>query len=619
MACCSPTARKILKSMWFFNSKSLMTVSIVVVLIFITLNVAIFFHDYDYWIRSYQFVISLVFLVSSAFIIWYWKSGMQHPNESESFKLITAPIIAMTIFMAVGSIFGYLHFFYFKAVFAYCDRATEAEQPWQTASDFVFYVTLMASLGIYPVFVFGSYLNPLEYRWRWLFYLVTSTLVILFTNISLEEAYHTYAHLCDNQYVEDNKLCPTMVAKHHYKCESKNFTSLQRLWLEMEEQVIGPGVFLVIAEYIPLLFALIWMAPVRSEKQKIRTSIKFFEHPHDTFGVVQGAPLQGQDTTDQENSFGMFEANADGDGTHKKITKAPPENKPASKPIEILIFLVSCTSFFVILIRLGLLLNHVGRYPKAEILLKEIGHLVSALTLCAVYAVAYFFWLRKQNTKVHRPGEEDEHNEHHMAHARFDAFLLKIASALITVQILLTGVVELDFTRWLTAFFILHKIPVIASVWLQYTALKKALTLECNHWTVAGRQSAMILAIAALNANFLEWVAQFVMRRFTVFVLDEPDNKITPIVVAAISISEILYPALSFYYFHALLCWLVVFWRVLKAAPSNRRGRGDMGKDQVDAAGRVKYRKKRQKKRHDSAEFRKRTEVEDIAAFMDSA
>ena len=40
--------------------------------------------------------------------------------------------------------------------------------------------------------------------------------------------------------------------------------------------------------------------------------------------------------------------------------------------------------------------------------------------------------------------------------------------------------------------------------------------------------------------------------------------------VGSIAVSEMLYPALSFYYFHALLCWLVVFWRILKADKRSR-------------------------------------------------
>ncbi len=83
-----------------------------------------------------------------------------------------------------------------------------------------------------------------------------------------------------------------MIEKNHYQCERENFTEIQNLWLNMQEQVVGPGIFLIIAEYIPLLFVLIWMAPLRNKAEKVRASIRVFEEsPEDTKSTISDKEL----------------------------------------------------------------------------------------------------------------------------------------------------------------------------------------------------------------------------------------------------------------------------------------------------------------------------------------
>lgn len=130
------------------------------------------------------------------------------------------------------------------------------------------------------------------------------------------------------------------------------------------------------------------------------------------------------------------------------------------------------------------------------------------------------------------------------------------------MQVLVSGMAEMDFTNWISLFYLIQKVPILLSIWLQTITLSKAMRLDSVHWKTAGKQCAAILATVAISTNFFEWVAQFVKRRFTIYILDSGEM-ITPMVAISIALSEILYPALSFYYFHALLCWLVVGWRII--------------------------------------------------------
>ncbi len=49
-----------------------------------------------------------------------------------------------------------------------------------------------------------------------------------------------------------------------------------------------------------------------------------------------------------------------------------------------------------------------------------------------------------------------------------------------------------------------------------------------------------------------------------------PQNDLTPVVLVAIfDLTDVVH-RFQFYYFNALLCWVVVFWRVLKIKPRSK-------------------------------------------------
>lgn len=128
------------------------------------------------------------------------------------------------------------------------------------------------------------------------------------------------------------------------------------------------------------------------------------------------------------------------------------------------------------------------------------GHSLLVLALIALHSIVYFGWLRRfkvallpfhffwARTRNGLQVAAGPANSHHLAHARFDAFLLRVAAAFVTfpapssgslreisqrdfavrAHIMVSGMAEMDFESWTGPFFLLHKVPVIASVWLQF-------------------------------------------------------------------------------------------------------------------------------------------------------
>ncbi len=224
--------------------------------------------------------------------------------------------------------------------------------------------------------------------------------------MGLQEAYHSYHHLCENSEAEKLGPCHAIIERHHFHCNHTVLTEVQRLWLNMHREIVKPAIFLIVAEYMPLLLVLLLMIPVAKNASALQ-QLAAAVYRTRTWILTTPRCYQMMHSMDF--------------GPHKSI------KWPARITFGGSVFL-----FVLMFFRFGVLVNALGRYPHMEWMSEAVAQMASSTTMSILFVFCNWKWLGDVRVKWHSMVSRGEKVVHQLTHARLDSLLLKVSSYIIT-------------------------------------------------------------------------------------------------------------------------------------------------------------------------------------------